>query len=152
MTEISNTEDIRELTSEEIAAVAGGSFNGSGGNPLLSKIDHILDCLPGPLAHSLDRIVDCLLSRSAPSDIRMKHDVALVGRLDNGLGFYRFSYIGSDDAFVGVMAQEVEEVMPTAVECGDDGYLRVKYDMLGLSLQTWDEWVASGQKIPTTKH
>jgi hypothetical protein len=63
MTEISKTEDIRELTSEEIAAVAGGqgSMNGSGSHPILSAIDHVLDCLPGPLAHSLDSIVDCLL-------------------------------------------------------------------------------------------
>lgn len=152
MTEISNTEDIRELTSEEIAAVAGGQTNGSGGSPLLNLIDHVLDCLPGPLAHSLDRIVDCFIGRSTPSDIRMKHDIALVGRLDNGLGFYRFSYIGSDDAYVGVMAQEVEEVMPKAIEHGSDGYLRVKYDMLGFNLQTWEEWVASGQKIPTTRH
>jgi hypothetical protein len=24
--------------------------------------------------------------------------------------------------------------------------------MLGISMQTWEEWVASGQKIPTTRH
>ena len=43
----------------------------------------------------------------APSDIRLKHDIVLLGHLDNGLGFYRFSYNGSDKAYVGVMAQEV---------------------------------------------
>ena len=41
------------------------------------------------------------------SDISVKHDIAFLGRLDNGLGFYRFSYNGSDKAYVGVMAQEV---------------------------------------------
>ena len=70
--------------------------------------------------------------------------------LDNGLGFYRFSYNGSNKAYVGVMAQEVQAVMPEAVIRGTDGYLRVYYDRLGLRMQTWDEWVASGQKIPTT--
>jgi endosialidase-like protein len=82
------------------------------------------------------------------SDIRLKHDVIELGRLANGLGFYRFSYNGSDEAYVGVMAQEVQSVMPSAVVWGSDGYLRVRYERLGLKFQTWDEWVASGQKIP----
>jgi Ricin-type beta-trefoil lectin domain-like/Chaperone of endosialidase len=89
------------------------------------------------------------------SDIRLKHDIVMLGHLDNGLGFYRFSYNGSDKAYVGVMAQEVQAVVPEAVVRGSDGYLRVYYDRLGLRMQTWDEWVASGQRIPTaapTRH
>jgi hypothetical protein len=82
------------------------------------------------------------------SDIRLKHDIALLGHLDNGLGFYRFSYNGSDQAYVGVMAQEVEAIRPDAVVRGEDGYLRVLYDQLGLRMQTWEEWVAAGEKIP----
>jgi ricin-type beta-trefoil lectin protein/endosialidase-like protein len=84
------------------------------------------------------------------SDIRLKHDIVLLGRLDNGLGFYRFSYNGSDKAYVGVMAQEVQAVKPEAVVRGRDGYLRVYYDELGLRMQTWDEWVAGGRKIPAS--
>src|SRR5262249_46451901 len=57
---------------------------------------------------------------SIGSDIRLKHGVALLGRLDNGLGFYRFSYNGSDKVYVGVMAQEVEKVAPEAVTRGQD--------------------------------
>jgi len=84
------------------------------------------------------------------SDIRLKHDIVLVGHLDNGLGYYRFSYNGSDKAYVGVMAQEVQAVMPEAVVRGSDGYLRVYYNRLGIRMQTWNEWVASGQGIPPT--
>jgi len=84
------------------------------------------------------------------SDINAKHDIVLLGHLDNGLGFYRFSYNGSDKAYVGVMAQEVQTVMPEAVVRGSDGYLRVHYDRLGLRMQTWEEWVASGERIPAT--
>jgi hypothetical protein len=84
------------------------------------------------------------------SDIRLKHDIVPLGHLDNGLGLYRFSYNGSDKAYVGVMAQEVEAVMPDAVVRGSNGYLWVYYDRLGLRMQTWDEWVASGQRIPNT--
>ncbi|MEH2526754.1 hypothetical protein V1288_004663 [Bradyrhizobium sp. AZCC 2176] len=82
------------------------------------------------------------------SDMMLKHDISLLGHLDNGLGFYRFSYNGSDKAYVGVMAQEVQTVMPAAVLRGSDGYLRVFYDKLGLKFQTYDQWAASGAHIP----
>lgn len=82
------------------------------------------------------------------SDIALKHDIVLLGYLANGLGYYRFSYIGSDKAYVGVMAQEVEQVMPDAVTRGSDGYLRVQYDQLGLTFRTYRDWLAGGAKIP----
>jgi hypothetical protein len=82
------------------------------------------------------------------SDMALKHDIVLLGRLDNGLGFYRFSYVGSDKAYVGVMAQEVQAIMPEAVTRDRDGYLRVFYDRLGLELETYDQWVASGAQLP----
>jgi hypothetical protein len=47
-----------------------------------------------------------------------------------------------------VMAQEVQTVVPEAVVRGDDGYLRVSYDRLGLQFQTYDQWVASGARVP----
>ena len=83
------------------------------------------------------------------SDMMLKHDLTLLGHLDNGLGFYRFSYNGSDKAYVGVMAQEVQTIMPEAVVRGSDGYLRVFYDKLGVKLQTYDEWVATGARLPS---
>jgi hypothetical protein len=78
----------------------------------------------------------------------LKHDVAVLGHLENGLGFYRFSYNGSDKAYVGVMAQEVQAIMPAAVMRGSDGYLRVFYDKLGVKFQTYAQWVASGAHVP----
>jgi hypothetical protein len=82
------------------------------------------------------------------SDITLKHDITLLGHLDNGLGFYRFSYNGSDRVYVGVMAQEVQTLMPEAVLRGRDGYLIVLYDKLGLRFQTYDQWIASGARMP----
>jgi hypothetical protein len=78
-----------------------------------------------------------------PSDIRLKRDIVEVDRLDNGVGLYRYRYQWSDQTYVGVMAQEVAQVVPDAVMQGGDGYLRVDYGRLGLRLMTWDEWVAS---------
>jgi hypothetical protein len=86
------------------------------------------------------------------SDIRLKHDIVLLGTLDNGLGFYRFAYNGSDKAYVGVMAQEVQSVQPDAVTRGSDGYLRVRYDRIGLTFQTYGQWIRSGAHIPSTAH
>ena len=82
------------------------------------------------------------------SDMMLKHDIFLIGHLENGLGFYRFTYNGGNKTYVGVMAQEVQTIMPTAVLRGSDGYLRVSYDMLGVKFQTYDQWTASGAHVP----
>jgi hypothetical protein len=78
----------------------------------------------------------------------LKHDVVLLGRLDNGLGYYRFAYNGSEKAYVGVIAQEVKAIRPDAVTVGRDGYLRVHYERLGLPFQSYDDWAASGGRLP----
>jgi hypothetical protein len=79
----------------------------------------------------------------------LKHDIVLLGHLKNGLGYYRFSYLGSQTAYVGVIAQEVQQVRPDAVVRGRDGYLRVYYDRLGIEFRTYREWLAHGARIPT---
>ncbi|HXW19372.1 MAG TPA: tail fiber domain-containing protein, partial [Roseiarcus sp.] len=73
----------------------------------------------------------------------------LLGHLDDGLGFYRFTYNGGRQSYVGVIAQEVESVAPDAVARGRDGYLRVDYAKLNLTFQTYAEWIAAGARVPT---
>jgi hypothetical protein len=85
------------------------------------------------------------------SDMRLKHDIVLLGRLDDGLGYYRFVYNGEHTVYVGVMAQEVQGVTPDAVTRGADGYLSVSYDLLGLPFETYDQWVATGAHLPSVK-
>ena len=69
------------------------------------------------------------------SDIRLKRDVALVGRREDGLGLYRYRYLWSDMVYVGVMAQEVALIRPDAiVRSPSDPYLRVDYAKLGMKL------------------
>jgi hypothetical protein len=74
------------------------------------------------------------------SDIRLKRDIVLLDTTDDGLGIYRYRYLWSETLYVGVMAQEVETIVPDAVSRGKDGYLRVNYSRLGLRLMSWDEW------------
>jgi hypothetical protein len=76
------------------------------------------------------------------SDIRLKEGIVRLTRLDDGIGLYRFRYKGSDHtAYVGVLAQEVMEIVPSAVSLGRNGYLQVDYDRLGLKFMTWETWL-----------
>ena len=80
------------------------------------------------------------------SDARAKRDITPLAQRENGLQLYRYHYAWSDTLYVGVLAQEVREVAPSAVLRGADGYLRVDYARLGLRLQTWDDWIALHSK------
>lgn len=75
------------------------------------------------------------------SDARAKRDIQQIATLDDGIHLYRFRYRSSDQVYVGVIAQDVARVVPRAVVKGSDGLLRVNYDMLGLKLVTWEDWV-----------
>jgi hypothetical protein len=88
------------------------------------------------------------------SDTRLKRDTAKIGALADGINLYlyRYRYLWSDTIHVGVMAQEVAEVMPEAVQRGADGYMRVDYARLGLRVQTWDQWTAAHRRQRAHNH
>jgi hypothetical protein len=104
---------------------------------------------PGGVGRQKENVINSCAGGTRPPTFRAKHAITLLGHLDNGLGFYRFRYLGSDQAYVGVMAQEVEAVRPEAVMHHSDDYLRVDYDKLGFQIQTNKEWAAAGECIPT---
>lgn len=65
------------------------------------------------------------------SDIRLKRDIALLGRRNDGLGIYAYRYLWSDAVFVGVMAQEVALIHPAAIVRDElTGYMSVNYGLL----------------------
>jgi hypothetical protein len=87
-----------------------------------------------------------------PSDIRLKQDIVPLGRLADGIGIYRFRYKGDDHTlYVGVMAQEVQNVVPGAVSRDRDGFLRVDYDRLDIAFMTWSDYVARDPAWPLVK-
>jgi len=96
---------------------------------------------PGSTTHSCSG-GEQFINGVCTSDIRLKRDIVLLARLDNGIGLYRYRYIWSDTIYVGVMAQEVAPIVPDAVILAEDGYFRVDYARLGMRLLTWDEWTA----------
>ena len=71
------------------------------------------------------------------SDRRLKKDVMRVAVHPAGFGICRFKYLWSDTQYLGVIAQEVLEVMPDAVVRGDDGFLRVDYAALGMQMERY---------------
>lgn len=73
------------------------------------------------------------------SDKRLKDGIVKVGE-KNGINIYEFNYKGDDRRFRGVMAQEVSHI-DGATEIGEDGYLRVNYDVIGIPF----EEVTNGQ-------
>ena len=70
------------------------------------------------------------------SDERLKTDIIKIGSLDNGLNLYSYNYKDGYDLpegkQIGVMAQEVEAIMPEAVVEMDNGFKAVNYAMLGV--------------------
>jgi hypothetical protein len=81
------------------------------------------------------------------SDARLKRDIRLLARSRSGIGIYRFRYYGDDTAYVGVMAQEVRALEPSAVATGADGTLRVNYAALGVRMVTWADWTGSEERL-----
>lgn len=72
----------------------------------------------------------------AASDRRLKDNIEQVGVDEaTGLNLYEFNYKGEATRYVGVMADEVEKVMPEAVGEGDGGFKYVDYDMLGIEFK-----------------
>ena len=65
---------------------------------------------------------------SAFSDERLKADIKRIGILDNGIPVYRYR-MADGKYHVGVLAQEVQQVMPQAVVMDESGYLKVRYDL-----------------------
>lgn len=70
------------------------------------------------------------------SDIRTKENIKAIGFLPSGLTIYEFEYkpewkdIAGHGKQIGVMAQEVEKVLPHAVITLNDGYKMVNYGAL----------------------
>lgn len=74
------------------------------------------------------------------SDPALKENIVKVGDHPAGVGLYLFDYKpevldhrGCGRQF-GVMADEVERILPEAVTIGADGYRQVDYAMLGIVL------------------
>jgi hypothetical protein len=74
------------------------------------------------------------------SDPALKENIVRVGEHPAGFGLYLFDYkaevrdaCGHGRRF-GVMADEVELIVPSAVSIAEDGYRQVDYSVLGITI------------------
>jgi hypothetical protein len=80
-------------------------------------------------------------TQGTSSDIRAKENIKSVGLLPNGLPVYEFEYKiqfkdkAGHGRYRGVMAHEVEKIMPEAVNVDTNGYKLVNYSMLGIKME-----------------
>lgn len=70
------------------------------------------------------------------SDARIKENLRPVGQLFNGLTVWAFNFPGEEITRIGLVAQEVRELIPQAVQEGAEGLLSVDY---GLASQFEEE-------------
>lgn len=70
------------------------------------------------------------------SDPRLKQNIELVGRDERtGLNLYEFAYKDMPhERWRGVMADEVMQVMPSAVHTNEEGFMSVDYGALGIEM------------------
>lgn len=96
----------------------------------------------GFFGNSLGQTIGSIFSKSPTgpylpygiSDRRLKFDIEYVGE-EKGHKLYKYRYnFNPEKQFIGVMADEVEKIMPEAVK-EIDGYKAVNYPMIGLELK-----------------
>jgi hypothetical protein len=70
------------------------------------------------------------------SDRRLKENITQIDTSPLGIPVYTFNYIGNDDLYKGVMAQDLIELgFEDAVGTGEDGYYFVRYDMIDVDME-----------------
>lgn len=73
-------------------------------------------------------------SFQATSDRRLKEGLAKKHYDLSSLSAYRYNFVGSEEKHVGLVAQEVERIIPEAVTEGKDGYKSLDYNAVVAAL------------------
>lgn len=107
------------LNLSQAGTQAGGLVANAGSGQMVTK-----PSTAGTIASTVGGIASIF------SDRRLKEDVEKVGELPDGLGLYRFRYLGGVMRFVGVMADEVARLRPWALGPTVAGYQTVNMGAL----------------------
>lgn len=84
----------------------------------------------GSSNQAMGGISSILAAMMMPSDRRLKQNIRRVGTHPLGIGWYKYDYLWGEPG-EGVMAQELLQVLPSAVAISPDGFLSVDYAQLG---------------------
>lgn len=78
----------------------------------------------------MGKFIGQIIGAAAASDRRLKQNIEQVGKITEGLNLYVFDYKDGSGPYLGVMADEVAEVIPEALGPVHAGYQTVNYDMI----------------------
>jgi hypothetical protein len=121
--------DAARIASQQLANIstgASGQVTGLGtsvGN--IQQTEGILSGL-GDAASGIGTLI-------ATSDVRLKENLNKIGQLPSGLGLYSWDWKDSapsdakSNQTIGVLAQEVQQLIPDAIVQREDGYMAVDY-------------------------
>lgn len=104
-----------------LASLYSGMFGGAGS-------------LLGGVTSGATDVVTSLINKY--SDVSLKTNIEPVGKLPNGINLYTWDWtekgkdLAGDTPTYGVLAQEVQQIIPEAVTRGEHGYLTVDYSKL----------------------
>lgn len=141
--DLMNQGNIQQLMQQQLIDAARQQFAGYTGAPAstIGYVSQALGASPIPQSQTTQNnpgLFDYLAMGTeiaALSDMRLKTNVERVGDLPNGLGLYTWDWTEdakeaglSNSMTLGVIAQEVREVMPENVVETPSGYLAVRYD------------------------
>jgi hypothetical protein len=113
--------------------------------PKLNEYGKIKNLTQGGGATTVDANGAMSARSMAMSDPKLKNNIRLMGRHPLGIGLYLFEYkpefrdLYGHGMHFGVMANEVEQVLPGAVVVQDNGYKSVNYDAIGIHLSHWTQ-------------
>jgi hypothetical protein len=72
--------------------------------------------------------------RNFMSDMRMKEKIQRMGTSPSGIPIYEFNYIGDNNRYSGVMAQDLIEMNIDAVSMDDSGFYAVNYNNIDVDM------------------
>lgn len=79
--------------------------------------------------NGMGQFIGSIIGAAAASDERLKTDIVKIGE-HAGLGIYEYNYISGQGPYIGVMAQEVQNLYPEALGPSVNDYLTVDYKKL----------------------
>ena len=68
------------------------------------------------------------------SDIRLKEKIQKTGKSPSGIPTYEFNYIGDNNRYSGVMAQDLIEMNIDAVSMDNSGFYKVNYNNIDVDM------------------
>ena len=108
-----------------LASLYSGMFGGAGG---------LLSGITGGATDVITALIGA--NKGIFSDVSLKTNIEPVGKLPNGINLYTWDWtekgkeLAGDTPTYGVLAQEVQQIIPEAVTRGEQGYLTVDYSKL----------------------